>query len=59
MIRVGVIGLGRVGMLHLMNSLKIEGVSVVVAADSSKSALAKARSLGVKKLFEDYRKLLF
>jgi len=58
MIRVGVIGLGRVGMLHLMNSLKIKGASVVAAADASKSALAKARSLGVKRLFEDYRKLL-
>ena len=58
MVRVGVIGLGRMGMLHLMNSMKIEDVRVVVAADASKKALSKARHLGVNELFEDYRKML-
>ncbi len=58
MIKVGVIGLGRMGMLHLMNATKIEGVKVVAAADSSKKALKKAEILGVKELFEDYHKLL-
>jgi predicted dehydrogenase len=58
MIKVGVIGLGRMGMLHLMNSMKIADVKVVVAADASKKALAKARLLGVNELFEDYHKLL-
>jgi len=58
MIRVGVIGLGRMGMLHLMNCQKIEGVEVVAAADASKKALAKAKSLGVKTLYKDYHELL-
>jgi len=58
MIKVGVIGLGRMGMLHLMNSMKIEDVRVVAAADTSKKALSKAKHLGVNELFEDYHKML-
>jgi len=58
MIRVGVVGLGRMGTLHLMNSMKVEDVKVVAVADSSKRALKKAESLGVKELFKDYHKLL-
>ena len=58
MIRVGVVGLGRMGMLHLMNCLKIDGVEVVAVADSSKKALKKAEALGVKKAFTDYRELM-
>ena len=54
MINVGVIGLGRMGMLHLMSCNKIEGVKVVAASDRSKKALKKAKSLGVKVLYEDY-----
>lgn len=58
MIHVGVIGLGRQGMLHLMSCDKIEDVKVVAASDSSKNALGKAKSLGVKLLFEDYHDLI-
>ncbi len=58
MIKVGVVGLGRMGMLHLMNCSRIEGINVVAAADFSKKALKKAGSLGVKNLYEDYHDLL-
>lgn len=58
MTNVGVIGLGRMGMLHMMNCLKIDGVNVVAAADASKKALEKAKSLGVKTVYEDYHDLL-
>jgi len=58
MIRVGVIGLGRMGMLHLMNCLKMDGVKVVAAADSSKKALNKAKSLHIDGLYTDYHDLL-
>jgi len=58
MIKVGVAGLGRQGMLHLMNCFHIDGVQVVAAADMSKKARAKARSLGVENLFEEYEKML-
>lgn len=57
MIKVGVIGLGRMGMLHLMNAMKIEGVRVVAAADASKQALSKAKHLGVNELFKDYHEM--
>jgi predicted dehydrogenase len=57
MINVGVIGLGRQGMLHLMSCNKIEGVKVVAASDGNKNALKKAKSLGVEMLYEDYRNL--
>jgi myo-inositol 2-dehydrogenase/D-chiro-inositol 1-dehydrogenase len=57
-IRVGVIGLGRMGMLHLINCSKIKGVKVVAAADSSKKALDKAKSLHVDRLHINYRDLL-
>jgi predicted dehydrogenase len=58
MIKVGVIGLGRMGMLHLMNCFKIDGLKVVAAADFSKKALVKAESAGVNKLYTDYHDLL-
>jgi predicted dehydrogenase len=57
-INVGVIGLGRMGMLHLMNCLKIDDVNVKAVADSSKKELKKARSLGVDRLYTDYHDLL-
>ena len=58
MIKVGLVGLGRMGMLHLMNSMKIDGVKVVAASDYSKRALSEAKSLGVKELFKDYHEML-
>lgn len=58
MTEVGLIGLGRMGMLHLMNCLKIDGVNVVACADASKKELNKAKSLGVRKVYEDYHDLL-
>jgi len=58
MIKVGVIGLGRMGMLHLMNCLKMDDVTVAAVADASKKALKKAESLGVKDIYTDYHDLL-
>jgi len=57
-INVGVIGLGRQGMFHLMVSSRLEGVKVVAAADNSKKALRKAESIGVKKTYQDYKNML-
>lgn len=57
MIRVGIIGLGRMGMLHLMNCLKIDDVKVVAAADFSKKALSRAKSLGITNVYENFHDL--
>lgn len=54
MVRVAIIGLGRMGMLHLMNCLKLDGVEVVAAADSSKKNLNKAKALKIKNVYADY-----
>jgi predicted dehydrogenase len=58
MINVGMIGLGRMGRLHMMNCSQIDNVRVVAAADPSKKALYKAKSLGISKLYIDYHDLV-
>lgn len=58
MMKVGIIGLGRMGMLHLMDCLNMDGVEVVAAADASKKSLNKARALHVERLYPDYHDLL-
>jgi predicted dehydrogenase len=57
-IKLGVIGLGFIGKVHLRNCLNLKSVKVVAAADSSKKALNYAKNFGVKQLFTDYHKLL-
>jgi len=42
----------------MMNCLHVDDVKVVVAADSSKRALKKAKLVGVKNLYTDYHDLL-
>jgi len=57
MLKVGLIGLGNMGKLHLMNCLHIDNVEVTAVADKSKRALKWAKSIGIKNLFTDYRDL--
>jgi len=57
-LNVGFIGLGKMGRLHMSNCLHIDGVRMVAAADRSKKALKRAKSLGVSNLYIDYRDLL-
>jgi predicted dehydrogenase len=58
MLKVGVIGLGHMGMLHLMDCQHIEDIKIIATADKSKTALKRAESFGVKNLFTDYHDLL-
>lgn len=58
MINVGIIGLGRMGRLHMMSCLHIDDIKVVAAADPSKKALNKAKSVGVNNLYTDYHDFL-
>lgn len=57
-LKVGFIGLGQMGRMHLVNCLHIDGVKVVAAADPSKKALNKAKTLGVGNLYTDYNEFL-
>jgi len=58
MLKVGMIGLGKMGRLHMMNCLKIDGTKIIAAADPSKKALNKAKFVGVNNLYTDYHDLL-
>jgi myo-inositol 2-dehydrogenase/D-chiro-inositol 1-dehydrogenase len=57
-LKVGVIGLGRMGMLHLMNCLQIDDVKVVAVAERLKKLLREAQSAGVNRFYKDYHDLL-
>jgi predicted dehydrogenase len=56
-IRVGVIGLGKMGKLHLMNALRIDGVNVVAGADRNEGNRLFAQNHRVK-TYGDYASLL-
>jgi predicted dehydrogenase len=57
-IRLGIIGLGYVGQIHLQNSLRLQHARVLAASDLSRKALMKARNMGVKKIFLNYQDIL-
>jgi predicted dehydrogenase len=57
-VKLGIIGLGYIGQLHLRHSLRIPNAEVVGVADVSAKALTKAKKLGVKKTFTSYESLL-
>ncbi|MEM3566207.1 MAG: Gfo/Idh/MocA family oxidoreductase [Candidatus Bathyarchaeia archaeon] len=57
-IKLGLIGLGYIGKIHLQNCLKLENAELVAVSDISKNALSKAKKLGVKKFYTEYEKLL-
>lgn len=58
MANVGLIGLGKMGQLHMLNCLHINDVKIIAVADPSKKALKRAKFIGVDKLFSDYHDLL-
>ena len=57
-IRLGLIGLGFIGRVHLINSLNLSSVSVVAVSDTSNKALEFARKRGIKQTYGDYHMLL-
>jgi len=58
MIKVGIIGLGHMGLLHLRNTRFIKSIKVVGVADKSKKGLSEAKKFGIRNLFDDYKELL-
>jgi len=59
-VRVGIIGLGYIGKIHLRNASgrRITNLQLEAVADVSKHALKEARKIGVKKTYTDYTSLL-
>ena len=57
-VKLGIIGLGYIGKIHLRHCLKIDDIDVVAVSDLSKKALKEAKTAGVKKTFTNYEQLL-
>jgi predicted dehydrogenase len=57
-IRLGLIGLGYIGKIHLRHCQKLANTKLVATVDLSKKALKTAKDMGVKKTYTDYKQLL-
>jgi myo-inositol 2-dehydrogenase/D-chiro-inositol 1-dehydrogenase/scyllo-inositol 2-dehydrogenase (NAD+) len=57
-VKLGLIGLGYIGQIHLRNSLRLANARIEAVADVSKLALHRAKKDGVKKTFISYEELL-
>ena len=57
-IRLGIIGLGYIGQIHLRHSLKLANARVIAVSDLSKKAIARAKEMGITKAYTDYELLL-
>lgn len=57
-VRLGLIGLGFMGKIHLLNGLKLDSVELAAVSDQSNKALNLAKKKGVKKTYSDYHQLL-
>jgi myo-inositol 2-dehydrogenase / D-chiro-inositol 1-dehydrogenase len=56
--KLGIVGLGYIGQLHLRHALKLPNAEVLAVADTSPKALERAKALGVKDTFKDYNEML-
>lgn len=57
MFRVGIVGLGRMGKLHLMNTLRIKGVAVVAVSDKNERNRRFAEEYRLK-TYDDYTTMI-
>ena len=57
-LRVGLLGAGNIGTVHLQSTRGIDGASVVAAADVVAENRARAEKQGVDRTYEDYADLL-
>lgn len=58
MLKVGVIGLGHMGLLHLRNTRFIEDIQITAAADKSKKGHLEVKKYGIRNFYENYEDLL-
>jgi len=57
LLKVGVIGLGNMGKLHLLNALRIKGIEVVAAADKSEKNRRYVEKFHIR-TYDDYSRLI-
>ena len=57
-IKLGLIGLGYAGKIHLRNCLKLKLAKLIAVSDLSQKARTNAKSLGVRHVYKDYRDLI-
>lgn len=57
MLNVGIIGLGSMGKLHLLNAMRIDNIKVVAAADKSETNRKSVEKYRLK-TYDDYTKLI-
>ncbi len=56
-VKIGMVGLGHMGQLHMLNAMRVDGVKVVAAADKDKKSRAYAERFHVR-TYDDYTKLI-
>ena len=57
-VKLGIIGLGYIGKIHLRHCSKIPNANVLAVADVSPKVLKSAKESGVKKIYNNYSDLL-
>jgi len=57
-VRLGLIGLGYIGKVHLRNCLKLDSAKVVAVSDTSEKAIRLAKRMDVEKTYSNYRELI-
>ncbi len=57
-VKLGIVGLGAIGQLHLKHGLKLANAEVVAVADTAKPALERAKAFGVKTTYTNYADML-
>jgi predicted dehydrogenase len=57
-VKLGLIGIGGIGQLHLKHALMLKNAEVVAVADTNKNALEDAKERGIKNTFTDYNEML-
>lgn len=58
-IKVGIIGLGRIGKVHLKSlAYRLPSAQVIIAADTDNMTHDFAKALGVQKVVKDYKKVI-
>lgn len=58
MLKIGILGLGNNGSLHMLNSLNMKDILIEAVADKSKRNLNNAKSYGIKNVYDDFNNLI-